>query len=184
MKRLNIIYCIIVVLAVFVVSGTFANGTDNKKQFLDIDYLLYKVSNKNGDMVLRSLYSKNDSWQFVLESIATADPKWIKLAVLLKPYSDAGASNMLNKALGEALENSPATVFQLTKGVFEISNICSCPDVDNYKYATYEKAITSVERRISSLKKMQSEEFGEERHICINTLEESISYLKKFFGKQ
>jgi hypothetical protein len=156
-------------------------GMGGRQDKLDVDKLIEQVNSEGAVIVINSLYSDDEVWQLCLDNIATANHKWIQLAVLLRPHSDAGISNMLDSAIGEAIEISPEKVFQLTQNVFKLNQICGSPDIDNNKYSTYEKAEATVERRIESVKKVDNKALIKLRDGCIKELETSIPKLKHYF---
>jgi hypothetical protein len=63
----------------------------------------------------------------VLSGIESADPAWLRVALLLKPFSDAGASESLDDAVALALPKSPERILSLVGHGFDLKFICTSP---------------------------------------------------------
>src|SRR5262245_19536584 len=55
------------------------------------------------------------AWQDVYDGIASGKTEWLQVAELLRPASDAGASEDLSDALSEALPKNPVGVLRFVK---------------------------------------------------------------------
>lgn len=63
-----------------------------------------------------------------LREVASGDSRWLNVAALLKPVADAGASEMLDGALSEALAKAPRRVLPLLSDTgpgFTFGDVCS-----------------------------------------------------------
>lgn len=127
------------------------------------------------------LYKDIYVWQGLLKNIARGEDEWLEIAVHLKAGSDAGTSEMLNYAVGEALENAPERVLEITAGEYRLENICGGPDVDDLRYSTYEQALKSIELRIDSLMRVSNKRVEDDRNFCIKKLKESLPYLQRYY---
>jgi hypothetical protein len=132
--------------------------------------------------IVQELYSDLDVWDFVLKKIGSGQESWLKVAVALRPGSDAGSSEMLSHAVGEALEHSPENVFRITLNDFDLADICGGPDVDDARYNSYELSLKAINLRIDKVSSMKVDSFESARKECIRCLEASKDPIARFYG--
>jgi len=146
---------------------------------------IHKMINQQGlHQTVNALYNNYDVWRMILKNIASGESEWLEIALLLQLGTDAGSSEMLDLAMGEALENSPKQVLRIIKkgDIFTVTDVCSGPDVDDSRYSIYDKAITTINRRIAKIEKVDDADLKDIRNLCITNLKESIPHLKRYFG--
>jgi hypothetical protein len=148
---------------------------------IDPKSILQEVKLKGARAVVSELYGTPKTWHATLERIASGDQSWLDVAVALHPGSDAGSSEMLNLAVGAALENNPAKVFQTTLKTFQLKSICSAPDVDDPKYDSYELSMKAINQRISKVSSITGETITDINKACIQYLEESKKGIAQFY---
>jgi hypothetical protein len=132
--------------------------------------------------LLKKYYNDWESWQKVLQRIASGRREWLEIAVVLKKHADAGMSETLAHAVGEALEHDPELVLTITAEEYPLKNICSGPDIDDMRYSTYDATLTAIEKRIDALKAIDIEALEMKRANCIEQLKTAVTHMKRFFG--
>jgi hypothetical protein len=140
-----------------------------------------RIASTGARATLGAIYEDYRAWQELLAGIATGTPGWLKLAVRLQRVSDAGASEQLKLAAGEALEHRPRTVLELAVPAFGIEYVCGVPDVDDVRYASYDLAVQAIEQRKRMLLSVTIPRLRAVRDQCIATLEEARSPLARFY---
>lgn len=128
-----------------------------------------------------SLYDDVKKWHDLLRKIASGDEEWLKVAINLRDGSDAGASEMLSLAVGEALEHNPENVFKFALNSFEINVICGGPDVDDQRYDSYELAIKAINKRINKVSSVKGRNLKEKCNECLRHLSEAKKHIANFF---
>lgn len=131
--------------------------------------------------VCNTLYDDEENWNSLLRNIASGDKKWLKVAVSLKEGSDAGSSEMLSLAVGEALENNPENVLKIALERFEINVICGGPDVDDKRYDSYELSIKAINKRIKKVSSIKDKRLQDIRIECLRHLSDAKSGIAKFY---
>ncbi len=130
---------------------------------------MHEIESKGTEAVLAKLYNDQTVWSSVLKDIASGNKSWLRVATALRSVSDAGASEMLDLAVGEALEHDPINVFRIALKVFPIRYICTAPDYDDPRYSSYELAMKAINLRIHKVVSMRMKE---------STVDECIQYLE------
>ena len=131
--------------------------------------------------VCASLYNDSDKWNILLRNIASGKEEWLKAAVSLKEGSDAGSSEMLSLAVGEALEHNPENVFKFALNSFEINVICGGPDVDDKRYDSYELSINAINNRIQRVSSVKDKSLKEKFNECLRHLSEAKKHVANFY---
>lgn len=176
---------LVFILSVFCITiNCMANETLTKSQINP--HKIKKTIERQGlEQTIKSLYDDQKTWDTVLKSIASGKQEWLIIAKLLKSGADAGPSEMLNLAMGEALANAPKRVLEIMEkdNVFTPIFVCNGPDIDNAKFSTYDKAIKETNYRIAVLEKVNDTNLKDIRNVCIDKLRESIPHLQNYFHK-
>jgi hypothetical protein len=89
--------------------------------------VLARIQRQGGYKVLWDLWEHMGEFETLLSGIESADPAWLKVAVLLRPFSDAGASEGLDNAVALALPKSPERILSLVGNGFNLELICTSP---------------------------------------------------------
>lgn len=92
--------------------------------------LLKRIASDGGRKVLWDLWEHERQFDQVVSGIESGDPSWLKVAVALKPFSDAGASPSINYAVARALPNAPERVLALTTHGFNVEEVCTSPFIE------------------------------------------------------
>lgn len=167
----------------FVTVSSSSADAQNKSYYKNPKAILAEVSKRGARTIVSELYDHPTGWNFVLKHIATGTKTWLKVAVALHPGSDAGASEMLDLSVGEALEKAPANVFSVILPEFQLQSICSGPDVDDARYNSYELAIKAIDRRQKRISAITDPKLKNVSNKCIQLLEVSKSGIARFYGK-
>lgn len=89
------------------------------------------IEQQGAGVVISRLYQNNErEWQYVTDKIATGENRWLKVASLLAPGTDAGSSETLTTAVALAIPHNPAGVLgTLTEREMPLSirQVCRLP---------------------------------------------------------
>lgn len=156
----------------------------NAGKLKDPMHLLMVIQKKGARATIEDLYKNYITWNLLLKKIASGDQQWLNVAVRLRPGTDAGSSEMLGLAVGEALAKFPGNVLSICVPYFEIDTVCSSLDVDDPRFgASYELAIAEIQKRIDAVSVISNPALEKAKKICLKNLKESIPDLKHFFEK-
>lgn len=145
-----------------------------------------EIERNGAAAALNELYSDPEAWVSALGGIATGTPAWLRVAELLRPASDAGASEQLELAVGEALGSSPDIVLswlvtQQGANHYEVPFVCGGIDVDDDRFNGLDLALAEVNRRIRAVEKVADPRLQSVREQCLSKLRESPGHLRRFF---
>ena len=143
--------------------------------------VLNSCSSIGAHATLQKLWNDQRQWSALLTGIATGTPSWLEVATTLHVVSDAGSSEQLGIAVGEALEHRPANVLALAIPNFLVDVVCSGPDVDDPRYDSYELSMAAIERRESKVRAVQKRSLGGLREKCLSELEEAKSDMARIY---
>ncbi len=146
------------------------------------ELVIREVESRGASMIVSELYGDHKTWHSVLQRIASGDESWLRVANALRARTDAGASEMLTLAVGEALENNPNNVFRVTLKAFEVSAICGGPDVDDARYDSYELSMKAINLRIDKVAAVKDPSLEKICRECIHYLEASKKGISDFYG--
>jgi hypothetical protein len=130
---------------------------------------------------LERLYNDQRQWSALLAGIATGTPAWLEVATTLHVVSDAGSSEQLGSAVGEALEHRPANVLALAIPNFLLEVVCGPPDVDDPRFDSYELSMAAIERRETKLRAMHKRSLAALRDACMSELEKAKGDMARFY---
>ncbi len=147
-----------IIFFVFIIFVPIAFSEDNTcKYYLSPNLILNEIKIKGAGKVINDLWSdeekeKNSIIYFVARKIETGDPKWLEVARVLRPASDAGSGEDLLIMVARALPNAPALVLKMIGDSFPLRDICTLPFIEgeveiekDYLNRT-EKALISVQK--------------------------------------
>lgn len=92
--------------------------------------ILLRIKDEGGRNVLWSLWENQEQFGAMLDLAAAADPRWIEVLRQLRPYSDAGASEMIDMSVASALPLNPEAILKLIGNGFELDRICTSPFIE------------------------------------------------------
>jgi hypothetical protein len=92
--------------------------------------LLGRIAKEGGHKVLEDLWEGDGDFGRVTAGIESGEPSWLKVAVALRPFSDAGASLSLDYAVARALPKAPDRVMALVGHGFAMEDICTSPFIE------------------------------------------------------
>src|ERR1043165_1185615 len=67
-------------------------------------------------------------WDELLTKVETGQEGWLKVAIAIRPGTDAGASEMLTLAVAAALYRNPRSTLEIAAPVFGVETICGVLD--------------------------------------------------------
>ncbi len=148
------------------------------------DSLLDAVSERGAGAVLEDLYGRTPAlYTAVCDSIARGSARWLEVARRLKPGTDAGSAEELDKAVAFALERTPREVLRLLgasgSAPFPIPVVMQawvdsdCPDL--------ETARAVVDRRIAAVSGVTDPTLAPTRGLCLDALKRLRSDLPNMF---
>ena len=161
---------------------SLASGNSTVTYYTDAQKIIGEVTERGAGSVVNDLFDQPKAWDYVLKNIAKGTEVWLKVAVALHPGSDAAPSEMLNIAVGEALENAPENVFRIALPDFRLNSICSGPDVDDARYNSYELSMKATKLRQDRISSISAPDLKDVGRKCIQLLEESKAWTAKFYG--
>lgn len=143
-----------------------------------------RIKNKGVSKALESFYENKKDWQALLAGVGSGDEKWLNVAVQLKKATDAGTSEQLYLAVGEALEHSPTNVFKIAFPAFTIDMVCTGPDIDDERYNSYDLAIGAIRKRIRMVESVTVPTLESFQLQCVQHLEASKAGIAHFYGNK
>ena len=163
--------------------------SEDRSQLAAAEAIQREVAQAGAAATLNRLYSDPEAWVSALGGIATGTPSWLRVAELLRPASDAGASEQLELAVGEALGSSPVVVLswlvtQQGANHYEVSFVCGGIDVDDDRFNGFDLALSEVNSRIRAVEQVAEPELQPVRDQCLSELRESPDHLRRFFGRE
>jgi hypothetical protein len=133
---------------------------------------------------LETIYSNEEQWTQLLAGIANGISEWLTIATQLHPVSDAGSSEQLVFAVGEALEHRPENVLSLAISEFGIQRVCGGPDVDDARFNSYQLSMEAVAKRQNMLRSIENKSLTQLRDSCIANLEKAKAGIAIFYEVQ
>ena len=94
------------------------------------DALLQRIGQQGGRQVLADLWKDDQAFARVIDGIQSGDPKWLEVALRLRPFSDAGASESIDAAVAMLLPTEPRRILSLVGHGFDIEHICTSPFIE------------------------------------------------------
>ncbi len=92
--------------------------------------ILLRIKDEGGKKVLWSLWENQEQFGAMLDLAEAADPRWIEVLRQLRPYSDAGASEMIDMSVARALPLTSEAILNLIGNGFELDLICTSPFIE------------------------------------------------------
>ena len=80
--------------------------------------------------MLWDLWEHAAEFDKVLSGVESADPAWLRIAVELRQFSDAAASEDLDSSVALALPKAPERVLALVGHGFDLEFICTSPFIE------------------------------------------------------
>lgn len=141
-----------------------------------------RIQRDGARATLEAVYRDPASWRALLAAVASGRADWLMVANVLHATSDAGASEQLSLAVGEALANHPQQVLSASASEFGLAAICSGPDVDDARFSSYHTAMAAIAARQQAVRAVTDESLRSARDSCIAALERSKAGIARFFG--
>lgn len=154
----------------------------NFNYHLDPQAIIDQISKRGAAQVVRELYDDYEKWYSVLRKVASGNEAWLKVAVALRPGTDAGTTHMLKKTVGEALENAPENVLRIVPQSISLRSICGGPDIDDSRYDSYELSMKAINLRIEKVASVKNPALENTCKECIQYLEASKKGIARFYG--
>ena len=114
-------------------------------------------------------------WDQLMANVRTGQSDWLKVAVEIYPGTDAGASETLALAVGEALVMHPREVLRIVAPAMGTEEICTGPDID--WYPVKDKYVAALDQRIAAVSALQDESLSGVRASCLKSLADQKTYI-------
>lgn len=141
-----------------------------------------RVQREGARSAVEVLYRDQAEWRALLSGIATGRAEWLSVANALHAASDAGPSEQLTLAVGEALAHHPERVLASSAREFGLAAVCGGPDVDDARFNSYGRSMAAIAERQRALRAVTDPSLVSARDSCIATLESSKADIARFFG--
>jgi hypothetical protein len=114
------------------------------------------------------------AWQDVYDGIASGKAEWLQVAELLRPVSDAGASEDLSDAISNALPKNPEGVLRFVKDgkdfeEFTVEGACFVSP----RSETKSGALRFLKASERAVKKIKAADLKDTKARCLKSLAES-----------
>jgi hypothetical protein len=159
----------------------FGADITSKDYYSKPETIISEVKSRGAKAVVRELAKDWSVWDSICDKIASGDQAWLKAAAALQAGTDAGASETLDLALGEALEHDPKNVFESVGKTMNLESICSGPDVDNARYNSYELSMKAINLRINKVAAVKDRSLRKMSKECMHYLVESKKGIADFY---
>jgi hypothetical protein len=147
---------------------------------LRAESLIAEVEQNGAPGVVRRLWADQDEWDLVVRAVARGSQSWLDVAALLRTATDAGASEMLDIALADALEARPERVLAMLNTSFDIESVCFL-SVEPYK--TSAEALRALERRTRRVGAVTRVDLQATRDQCVRKLKAERSEIEGIYTK-
>jgi hypothetical protein len=131
--------------------------------------LLRKLEGSDGRHVVEKL--NDNQWNFILKNIETGEKRWLDVAVSLHRRTDAGRSEMVALAVGNALVKNPSGVLHSAIGEISVESVCGYPDMSDHRTDSQQKVVGYLDARIQAAGKVDDKEVAGQRDKCLETLQ-------------
>jgi hypothetical protein len=168
----------------FTASSSFgaADTVNTDQYYTDPQATIHEVSRRGASEVVAELSNQERKWYYVMDKIATGEQAWLKVAVVLRPGSDAGSTEEIFEALGQALKTNPKEVLGLISKDFPLEYVCSWPVVGTPPCTTYELCLKEIEDRQKSVMSVSSRNLRDLCKRCLSSLENGKRQIAESYG--
>jgi hypothetical protein len=131
--------------------------------------LLHKLEGSDAQHVVEKL--SDTQWNFILKNIETGEKPWLDVAVSLHRRTDAGESEMIALAVGNALVKNPFGVLRGAIGEMSADSVCGYPDMSDKRTDSQEKVTAYLDARIQAVGKVDAKDVAGQRDKCLQILQ-------------
>jgi len=136
--------------------------------------LLKDLEARGPKVVVEELWN-GAGWDDVLWHVRSGDAEWLRVAVALHAGTDAGSSETLALALGDALDRHAAAVLRIVAPTFGTGEICAGPDIDHF--VARDAYVAALDRRISAVSAIGEADLAADRASCLSSLKEVRAHI-------
>ena len=112
----------LILLAAAITSGTV--GAASSDSVPTAAAVLDEIKAIGPERTLQREWATEQHSDAICQGISTGAPDWLKVAVLLRPVSDGGASEAIDEAVARALPKAPADVLAVVGHGFLLPTVC------------------------------------------------------------
>jgi hypothetical protein len=128
--------------------------------------------------VLLELHAEPERWARVYRGIASGQPRWLEVGQQLASRADAGWSEQIDLAFGEALAAAPARVLRMAPGLK-----ASCGNLDDPFMSSLARAQAEVKKRQRAVGRVKDSTLVKQREDCLQALARLYAALPADFEK-
>lgn len=164
-----------IILSLLLPLAAFAS---DKSNLSTPDEITSAVKAEGAEKVIRQIF-ESDAWQVhVYPGISSGDPQWLQVAKILRPSTDAGASEEMNNALSLALLKRPYAVLPVLKNLWweKDIDICYFGWDSEFPDMTVRAYVNQLEK---ALGKTANEKNAELRKSCLKGIEKTRNELRQ-----
>ena len=139
--------------------------------------LSHRIASNGAETVLRELLANQQAWNATLLNMDSGDQAWLEVASLLARAArslpgetDPPPFDMIQMAVGEALQWSPGNVLAMDEKVFALRELCGVKGLYNWRLLTRDLALTAVDRRVQALSAVEEPGLADARSQCLDFL--------------
>jgi hypothetical protein len=135
--------------------------------------VLSEINARGPRAVLDRLWGK-PGWDELLTNVETGQEGWLRVAIAIRPGTDAGASEMLTLAVATALYRNPRSTLEIAAPVFGVEEICGALDDE---WETKQAAIAHLNGRIGAVNTLSDQSIADVREECLKHLSRAKHYV-------
>jgi len=139
------------------------------------DEILDSLKKENPKEVVSRLWDRKECEAALFTGLGSGKAEWIKVAVALRPHTDAWSGESLILSLGEAMQRAPSRVLPLVDTPGFGKQICLPDNFDDSKEAEKRFRIAVLKSRIM-FKSFIGSKLESKARVC---LAEADSYLRR-----
>ena len=116
------------------------------------------------------------TWNYVEDRVASGSILWLNIAVLLKPYTDAGIAEGLDNSVADALPKAPEQVVGMLGETFHADRICSGAQFIEVPKKT---VLDFLKRARRAVQKIADPTLTKKRDSCLTEIDSGIKDMSK-----
>ena len=142
--------------------------------------ILKAVKSQGASNVVQQINKQWPVLHNILKQIATGKSPWLDVAKALRPGGNAAVIQMMQYAVGEALNHNPKNVLQFAGKDFDLIDICGTPDINDMRFDSYETSISEMKQRRAKVAKVRGK-LRKKAKKCLEYLKEADGELAQLF---
>jgi hypothetical protein len=116
------------------------------------------------------------TWNYVEDRVASGSIPWLKIAVELKPYTDAGIAEGLDNSVADALPKAPEQVVGMLGETFHTDRICSGAQFIEMPKKT---VLDFLKKARIAVQEINNSTLAKKRDACLSEIDSGIKDMSK-----